>query len=265
MNPSVELSLQQFSAAWRILCSAATGHSGYADDGVEYQFSGVPLPFFNAAILTGEGISAQALQDCARRAVDWASPTRVPWILVATLETMEPGTDCVSTLDECGFAPLMPLTGMLAQHVGSAERYPDGLELRVPEDDAGCTAILDVNSEAYGMPFAAGEDVWGRQEFWKDHVAVVGFAGGKPVSTTVVLNADGYLYVALVATAPGQQRRGYADAVMRHALERSRQKYGELPTFLHASDAGSPVYTRMGYQAVSRHMIFMEKRYLGGH
>ena len=49
---------------------------------------------------------------------------------------------------------------------------------------------------------------------------------------------------------------------MRHAFENSARAHGQLPTFLHASDAGRPVYERMGYEPVSTHMIFMEKRFL---
>ena len=39
---------------------------------------------------------------------------------------------------------------------------------------------------------------------------------------------------------------------------------GERPTFLHATDAGRPVYARMGYATVSTHTAFMEKRFLEG-
>ena len=137
--------------------------------------------------------------------------------------------------------------------------------LRIAADDAACTAIMDVNSAAYAMPLEAGNDVWGKAAFWKDHVGVLGLVEGKPVTSTAVMNVVCHRYVALVATAPGQQRRGYADAAMRHALEVSREANGELPTFLHASEAGRPVYERMGYETVARHQIFMDKKFLGEH
>jgi predicted GNAT family acetyltransferase len=76
---------------------------------------------------------------------------------------------------------------------------------------------------------------------------------------------DGHRYVALVATDPGQQRRGYAEAAMRRALELSAGVHGERPTVLHATDAGRPIYQRMGYAAISTHTIFIEKSFLAGH
>jgi predicted acetyltransferase len=76
---------------------------------------------------------------------------------------------------------------------------------------------------------------------------------------------DGYRYVALVATDPAHQRRGYADATMRRALEVAAEQHGGAPSFLHATEAGRPVYERMGYAAVTTHTIFIEKRFLEGH
>ena len=76
---------------------------------------------------------------------------------------------------------------------------------------------------------------------------------------------DGYRYVALVATDPARQRRGYGDVVMRHALELSARVHGQAPTTLHATEAGRPIYERMGYAPIAAHTVFIEKKFLGGH
>jgi predicted N-acetyltransferase YhbS len=76
---------------------------------------------------------------------------------------------------------------------------------------------------------------------------------------------DGHRYVALVATEPGQQRRGFGEATMRQALENAARAHGETPTVLHATDAGRPVYERMGYTSISTHTLLMEKRFLEEH
>jgi predicted GNAT family acetyltransferase len=142
---------------------------------------------------------------------------------------------------------------------------PAAVPEAVDHDDTGCAAIVDVNALAYGMDLEASKATIGSRTFWKDHFRVLGVAGGKPVSCATVLMVDGHRYVALVATEPGQQRRGLADATMRRALENAARAHGETPTMLHASDAGRPVYERMGYASISTHTLFIEKRFLAEH
>jgi GNAT superfamily N-acetyltransferase len=265
MNDHVDLSIRQFTEAWRLMCSGTPGRTVEAADGIQYIFSGCPIAFFNVAVLTERGISGDALKSRAERACAWASSKGVPWLLIVTHEALDPGTDAASILDECGLGPMMPMTGMLAQQVAPVASVPDGLQLTVPQDDSGCSAILDVNALAYGMDLEAGKDLIGTRSFWKDHFPVLGLTGGKSASSAAVLMVDGYRYVALVATDPSQQRRGYAEAAMRRALELSAGEHGERPTVLHATDAGRPIYQRMGYAAISTHTIFMEKTLFAGH
>jgi hypothetical protein len=52
---------------------------------------------------------------------------------------------------------------------------------------------------------------------------------------------------------------------MRRALELSAEAHGDRLALLHATDAGRPVYERMGFEPTSRQTIFMEKAALGGH
>ena len=93
----------------------------------------------------------------------------------------------------------------------------------------------------------------GKQAFWNDHVAVLGSGHGAPTSGAAVLMVDGCRYVALVATAPAHRRRGYAEAVMRRALEVAASAHGECPTVLHATDAGRPIDARTGDVPISTH------------
>ena len=75
--------------------------------------------------------------------------------------------------------------------------------------------------------------------------------GRQPVTCAAVLHVDGHRYVAWVATRPTHQRRGLADAAMRHALALARTERDGGPTVLHATEAGKPVYERMGYRTVA--------------
>ena len=265
MNDGVDLSIRQFREAWRVFCAGSPGASLAVEDGIDYIFSGVPIGFFNVAVLSGRDISTETLKANGNRACAWAKGKDVPWLFVVTHEALEAGVDAASVLDGCELGPMMPMTGMRAQQIGPVERVPDGLQLKVPQDDIGCSSLLDINSLAYGMELDAGKPLIGRRAFWNGQVPVLGVVDTTPVSCAAIIMVDGYRYVALVATDPAQQRRGYAEAAMRHALDVANLEHGERPTFLHATDAGRPIYQRMGYAPVATHTIFMEKRFLTAH
>jgi ribosomal protein S18 acetylase RimI-like enzyme len=258
----VDLSVQQFIGAWRVMCSGSPGYVRSTVDGVDYVFSGIPIPFFNVAILSESALSAATLAQKAQQACAWAADKEVPWLFVLTHEALEPGVDATAIADAAGLAPLMPMTGMIAHTITPGRPVPADLEVTTPADDDGCGAIIDVNAVAYGMDLEAGKTILARRAFWDDHFLTIGWSGGKAVAGTAVLMVDGYRYVAMVATDPAHQRRGYGDAVMRRALELSAVQYGDRPTVLHATDAGRPVYERMGYTPISTHTVFLEKRFL---
>lgn len=264
MDP-VTRSIDQLVGAWRIMCGRGPLHALASGDGVEYAFSGLPVPFFNLAAVTASDLSAATLAATARAACGWAADKGVPWMFVVTHERLAPGVDATATLDACGLAPLLGMTAMEARSTLAPQPAPGDLALGVPGDDAACGELVDINAVAYGMDLAPTKALLADRAFWADHFPIVGHADGKPVSTASVLMVDGVQYVALVATDPGQQRRGYADAAMRRALELATETHGERLALLHATDAGRPVYARMGFAPTSTLTVFMEKTFLGGH
>lgn len=265
MNDGLALSIRQFVEAWRAMCSSVATRAMDEDGGVAYVFSGVPVAFFNVACVTPHELSASEVTACAERACAFASGRDVPWLLVVSHEALEPGVDAAARVEQLDLVPLMTLTGMLAERVDAGASVPPGLQLTVPEDDGACRAICDVNAAAYGMDLSAAQDILGRRPFWQGHVPVVGLVDGAPACSAAVLMVDGLRYVALVATRPELQRRGYGEAAMRRALEIAAQRHGERPTVLHATEAGRPIYERMGYRSLARHTLFIERRFLGEH
>ena len=262
---AVDLSLRQFSEAWRLMCADAPAYAEESVEGLECIFSCVPVAFFNVGLVTEHQVSADGLRTHGERACRFAAAKEVPWLFVTTSEALAPGVDAAATLDAVGLTPIMALTGMIADKVAPLARVPDGLQLTVPQDEGACATLLDVNSAAYAMDLDAAKTVMGKPSFWKPHFPVLGLADGKPACTSAVIMVDDYRYVALVATDPGHQRRGFADAAMRQSLDDAARVHGNGPTFLHATDAGKPVYERMGYRTVSSHTVFLEKRFLEGH
>jgi GNAT superfamily N-acetyltransferase len=265
VNDSVELSIRHFIDAWRLMCAGAPGYAEEAAHGIHHVFSGIPIPFFNVALVTDTSMSAETLSRAGQRACGWASKRAAPWLFVVTHEALVAETDAAAALDACGMVPLMPLTGMIAQHVAPPSNVPTELQLTRPENDARCAAVVDVNGLAYGMDLEAAKEILGKQAFWSSHFPALGLADGTPACAAAVMMVDGHRYVALVATDPARQRRGYGELVMRHALALAARAHGDVPTTLHATEAGRPIYARMGYVPIAAHTVFIEKRFLAGH
>jgi hypothetical protein len=61
----------------------------------------------------------------------------------------------------------------------------------------------------------------------------------------------------LVATMADAQRKGYGDAVVRHALNTAYEVTDIKRSVLHATEAGYSVYMRLGYHTTSKFMGYM--------
>jgi GNAT superfamily N-acetyltransferase len=265
MTADAAFSIAHFGDAWRALCAANPQARIETAEGLDCIFSKLPIAFFNVAIVTKDEVAREELEAYGQYARQFAAPFGVPWLFLVTQEALARGVDATATLDACGLIPMLALTGMIAHRINPAAGTVDGLVLDVAHDDAACVAAFEINAAAYGVPLEAAHTLYGKHTFWDPHVLAVGRAGTAPVASTAVLDVAGCRYVALVATLPDHQRRGYAEAVMRYALEMSVAKYGDRPTTLHATDAGRPIYLRMGYQPIASHLAFIDKAFLAGH
>ena len=77
----------------------------------------------------------------------------------------------------------------------------------------------------------------------------IAYMGTEPASGAFALPIENALYVGWVATSTNHRRRGLAELVIRASLEDARKATGLERTVLHATDAGLPVYQRMGYRS----------------
>ena len=95
---------------------------------------------------------------------------------------------------------------------------------------------------------------------WRKHAyGFVAYEGDKPVSTATGIVNEGCIFLFLVATLPEVRRRGYGEAVVRHALQTAHGATGIRRTVLHATEAGYPVYVRLGYSPTVKFMGCMLK------
>jgi hypothetical protein len=239
-----------FIEAWKLMTGRLPSPHFSEADGLACCFADVPNLFFNlwiqsAAAATPEAFEAMLRIAGARAA---ASSHTVGGIIA---EDWAPA-DWQARAAAAGLAPMVPMTGMEAEDLAPPRRAPADLDIRRVVDAAGARDLALLNADAYGMP----RELFGamcNMDLWQDDsLAFVGYANGKPVSSSAALPVMGTVYIALVATSPGEQGKGYAETVMRRAVVEGQQAMGVKRTTLHATDAGKPVYAAMGYGAGAR-------------
>jgi len=134
---------------------------------------------------------------------------------------------------------------------------PPGVTLDEVADEEGRRRYLEVTVEAYADSFlprdAAEAQLASLEAVRGPHVrAVVAHLEGRPVAAAMVVTSERVAGIQLVGTVPGARRRGLGELCTRWAVAAGFAAGAEA-IVLEASEAGDPVYRRMGFTEVSRY------------
>ncbi len=237
-----------FIEAWKLLVGRLPAPSLQHSNGVASCYGHVPLMFFNLWIADRPVATHEELRAILKTAAGRACEHPTGGVLRE--DWLPDGWEAL--VQEHGLAPAMAMTGMETDQLLPPRRPPATLEIRRVADEATARDLAMLNAHAYGMPPELFECIANLRLWHADSYGFVGYAGGQPVSTASVFPVEGTVYVALVATSPEAQGKGYAETVMRHAVTQGQHAMGTTRTTLHATDLGQPVYRAMGYMAGPR-------------
>jgi hypothetical protein len=158
---------------------------------------------------------------------------------------------------ERGFVPVGDMPAMAIEAPIAPAAAP-GVEVRAVKDAAGFADFLRVSQLAYaeaGLPDRVAASLFARAEVAiASAVIAVGRIEGEPVSAALSITngVTGVGGVYWVGTPPTLRRRGAADAVTRFVTNAAFEQ-GACIVTLQASEAGEPVYVRLGYREVGRY------------
>ena len=150
------------------------------------------------------------------------------------------------SVDEAGLAPWFRMTGMEADELLPPRHLLPHLDVRRVVDDAMARHLAELNALAYSMAPDSFDCLANIRLWHADSCAYVGYLGGHPVSCAAAFPVNGTVYVALVATLPEEQGKGYAETVMRQAVIQGQRAMGTTRTALHASDMGVSALSQNG-------------------
>jgi len=207
-----------------------------------------PFTLWNGLMLTDRRPQHTQLRETiegARRLMQQKSQSGLLYVCHEFL----PGFDLEKIMLEVGLEPKLRLRGMEQSNMPLIAPPSDTVlrfaRLDTPEVAADFAAVI---SETYGYSREVCAAEFESRSYWREQAwAVVGYLGNEPVSTSSIIVSEGALYVGLVATRKAFRNRGYGCATNAHLLRQAADATGIRTAVLHATDAGFPVYERLGF------------------
>lgn len=254
VQPDAIESVQQLVEAWRTIV-AERNPAGVLDrPGLAIRWADSKFAFWNCITFTDQGASRQILDERLAQSVDYMRAKSKPGLLWLFEDLLHPSAraDLPVAAERAGLSLSLSGFGMAGDILPVAEpHHPDLRFVRVATE-VDLMAYADLNSRAYGMSLDAGRDGLCGSDLWKSGMhAYLGLRDGVPVSAAATIAVEGCLFVALVATDPDAQKKGYGEAVTRKALYEGSKATGLTRATLHATMAGAPVYERIGFRKTS--------------
>jgi GNAT superfamily N-acetyltransferase len=243
-------SMAQYASVWKVLVGEFPSADLEDRPGLSISWADSPFPFWNAVFLTEPSMDAAELRNRLSAAAAYARRKRQSGLIYLCEEYLTGSAKAALPL-ALAAAKLelsLPVHGMAGDILPLAAPSHPALQMRRVMDEAQLMSYAEINCEGYGFPLDWGRVGFHATNLWTEKAySYLGYEGDRPVCGASVVVHDASLYLALVATRPSAQRKGYGEAVVRHALQSAHESTGLSRTILHASDAGFPVYRRVGY------------------
>ena len=226
--------------------------------GVSIASAGVTFQMFNAAFLSAPvATEADLVQRIMlpsvhfqARGLEWAYWVCEDWLAARARRRSR------QLFQRYGLHHSVDLPGMVADRILPPVKALPRLDIRRVRDASTRDAFCAIGSVCFHVPIPWFREVFDNNAVWERFMGYVGYQDGEPVSTTAAVIGGGAIGVYNVATLPEHQRRGYGEAVMRHALAEVRRQNGIEQVILQSTPAGHRLYQRMGFRTVTNIAVY---------
>jgi GNAT superfamily N-acetyltransferase len=235
------------AAAWTALGRAA-GADVVQIGSTSLVATGIPLPFFNGAFV---GAPPEDPQHLVAEAVRFFGERQLPWLLWVR-HGVSPATLAAGRaagLRDAGGPPAMGLEPIPAPPTPPAE-----LTIEIATTDEALRDHASMLRDGFGMPQDFVDRLVRHQLLHDPSIApFVGRVDGTPVSCSLLAASGRTAGVYNVATPEAFRGKGYGEALTWAAIAEGARR-GCTNSVLQASDAGYPIYRRMGFVDLGRYV-----------
>jgi GNAT superfamily N-acetyltransferase len=244
-------SVAVFVSVWRQFAESFQNADIATRNGLSISWPDVPLAIYNNIFLVRKVEDPEILTARVQQATSLARTKGKAGLITVCHELLRghARSRVDAIFEREGYIQAIPLTGMAGNILPlEAPGHPD---LRIERAEDNGVTVTDINCLAYGLAVETGRASLLQPSFWQGAFPDVAFSGDRAVATVTVIVQRECLYLALVATLPEAQGKGYGQAVVSHSLQRAHEATGLTRTILHATQAGYPLYDGLGYRATA--------------
>ncbi|HUB82249.1 MAG TPA: GNAT family N-acetyltransferase [Bryobacteraceae bacterium] len=226
--------------------------------GVSIAAAGVTFQMFNAAFLSAPVLTEGELEQRIHLSMAHFDSRRLEWAYWVCEDWIEGKArrKCRQMFERLGLRHAVDLPGMVAERIAPPVKPLPAVIVRRVGDEATRAAFCSIGSICFHVPISWFREVFDNPQVWENFAAYVAFQNEMPVSTAAIVMGGGAVGVYNVATIPDQQRRGYGEAVMRHAVAEAQREHGVERSILQSTPAGLHLYERMGYRTITRVSVY---------
>ena len=244
--------------SFRVIAASRSAGELRELNGVSIASAGVTFQMFNTAFLSGPVANETELKQRIRLPVEHFNQRGQEWAYWVCEDWIQQPARRRSRrwFEHYGLRLATEIPGMVTDCLLPPERPLPPIEVRRVGDAATWDAFCSIGSVCFHVPITWFREVFDSAQVWERFVSFVGYADEEPVSTTSIVCGGGVTGVYNVATLPGSQRRGFGEAVMRHALAEVRKERAVERVILQSTPAGLGLYERMGFRKVARVAVY---------
>lgn len=246
-------SAEQLLGMWQALIEDV-GAKAFTQGGLAHRWADTAFGFYNTLSFGDAGVDPKKLTSRLNHAAAIMRSSQHSgflWLFEELL-TDAARANLDAMIAQAGLARALSCYGMAGDVLPLPEPTHTDLRFERVANQGHLDAYADLNARAYSISETDARAGFAGSRLWlKDIYAYIGFVDERPVCCAGTYPVKGRLFVVLVATEPSCQRRGFGEAVTRKALYEGSKATGLTRATLQATDAGRPVYKRIGLGVTS--------------